>query len=102
MAYRLRYDRRLLRQLEDLPGDVRSMARRQISSLAKEPIPSGAKELDGHLTYYRIWLPRNHRLVYQVIDDEQVVDILYLGPKPPDLYEQLGLGRPDSSSDPAS
>lgn len=96
MGYRLRYDRRLLRQLEDLPADVRSIARRQISSLANDPLPSGAKELDRHPGYYRLRLPRNHRLVYEVVEDVQIVDILYLSPKPPDLYEQLGLGRPDA------
>ena len=93
MSYQLRYVRRLLRQLEDLPGDLRSIARRQIGALADDPYPSGAKELDEHPGYYRLWLPRGHRLVYQVMEDDQVVDILYVGPKPSDLYQQLGLGR---------
>ena len=38
MSYQLRYDRRLLRQLEDLPGDLRSIARRQIGTLADDLI----------------------------------------------------------------
>jgi hypothetical protein len=37
MSYQLRYDRHLLRQLEDLPGDLRSIARRQIGALAGDP-----------------------------------------------------------------
>jgi mRNA-degrading endonuclease RelE of RelBE toxin-antitoxin system len=93
MSYRLRYDRNLMRQLETLPGDIRSLARRTISALTQNPFPPGAKELDRHPGYYRLWLPLNHRLVYTVLREEQVIDLLYLGPKPPDLYERLGLGR---------
>ena len=93
MAYRLRYDRRFLHQLEMLPGNVRSVARQQIKALADNPRPLRAKELDEHPGYYRLWLSRDHRLVWQVLDDEQIVDLLYAGPKLPDLYERLGLGR---------
>jgi mRNA-degrading endonuclease RelE of RelBE toxin-antitoxin system len=93
MGYHLRYDRRFMRLLEALPGDVRSMARQRVRSLANEPYPTGAKELDEHPGYYRLWLPHGCRLVYQVVDDEQIVDLLYVGPKSPDLYEKLGLGR---------
>ena len=53
----------------------------------------GAKELDRHPNYERLRLSRNHRLVYTVLEEAQVVDLLYLGPKPPGLYERLGLGR---------
>jgi len=31
--------------------------------------------------------------VYEVREDEQIVDLLYVGPKSPDLYEKLELGR---------
>lgn len=93
MGYRLRYDRRFMRLLEALPGDVRSIARRRVKALANEPYPPGAKELDEHPGYYRLWLPRGSRLVYEVREDEQIVDLLYVGPKSADLYEKLGLGR---------
>jgi len=94
MAYRLRYDRRFMRLLEALPGDVRSIARQRVKALAIEPYSPGAKELDEHPGYYRLWLPRGCRLVYEVREDEQIVDLLYVGPKSPDLYEKLGLDRP--------
>jgi hypothetical protein len=38
-------------------------------------------------------LPRGHRLVWQVLEEESVVDLLYVGPKSADLYARLGLGR---------
>jgi mRNA-degrading endonuclease RelE of RelBE toxin-antitoxin system len=93
MGYRLRYDRRFMRLLEALPGDVRSVARRRVKALAHDPYPSGVKELDEHPGYYRLWLPRGCRLVYEVIEAERIIDLLYVGPKSPDLYEKLGLGR---------
>lgn len=93
MSYRLRYDRRFMQQLEALSGDLRSIARKQIKALSDDPRPSQTKELDSHPGYYRLWLPRGHRLVYQVLEDEKIVDLLYVGPKFPDLYESLGLGR---------
>jgi len=93
MLYRLRYDRRFMRQLEALPGDVRSVARQQVQALASNPRPTRAKELGKHTGYFRLWLPRNYRLVWLILEDEQVIDLLYVGPKLPDLYERLGLGR---------
>jgi hypothetical protein len=48
---------------------------------------------DEHPGYYRLWLPREHRLVWQVLDEEEIVDLLYVGPKSPDLYQRLGLER---------
>ena len=93
MPFRLRFDRRFLQQLDALPGDLRSVARQQVKRLADEPRPASAKELDGHPGYLRVWLPRGHRLVWQVIEEEGVIDLLYVVPKSPDLYEKLGLGR---------
>ena len=93
MSYQLRYNRQFMQQLNRLPGDIRSIAQRTISLLTSEQHPPRAKELTNHPTYYRLWLPRNHRLVYQIIVDEQVVHLLYVGPKLPDLYVQLGFGR---------
>jgi len=93
MAYRLRYDRGFMQQLMALPGDVRSIARRTVTTLAETPRPARAKELDEHPGYYRLWLPREHRLVWQVLDEDQIVDLLYVGLKLPDLYQRLGLER---------
>jgi len=91
--YRLRFDSRFTRQLKALSGDVRAIARRHVRALADDPRPAGVKELEGHPGHYRMWLPRGHRLVWQVLDDEYIVDLLYVGPKSPRLYERLGLGR---------
>jgi mRNA-degrading endonuclease RelE of RelBE toxin-antitoxin system len=93
MAYQLRFDRRFRRSLEELPGDIRSHARQVIAQLAEVPRPLRSKELDEHPNYYRLWLPRGYRLVWAIIEDEQVIDLLYIGPKTAELYDRLGLGR---------
>lgn len=87
MTYRLRYDHRLVRQLEALPGDIWCVAQRLIQSLTDVPIPFKARELELHPGYYRVWLPRNHRLAYVLLDDEQIVDLLYVGPEIPDVCD---------------
>lgn len=53
-----------MQQLTALPGDVRSIARCAVLELAETPRPTRAKELDEHRGYYRLWLPRDHRLVW--------------------------------------
>jgi len=60
-------------------------ARQMIADLTHNPRPNQAKELDGHAGFYRLWLPRDHRLVWSVLEDEQIVDLLDVGPKAPDL-----------------
>ena len=93
MAYRLRYDRRFLRLLDALPGDLRSVTRKAIKDLTVQPRPDRAKELEDHPGYWRMWLPRNYRLVWELSETEKIIELLYVGPKSRDLYEQLGLGR---------
>ncbi|MFN8491228.1 MAG: type II toxin-antitoxin system RelE/ParE family toxin [Caldilineaceae bacterium] len=91
MRYRVKLSKAIQRQMQALPGHIRPLARQQILGLAEDPRPQGAKELDGHPDYYRIWVGGRFRVVWQIVEDEQLVDILYVGPKLPNLYEQLGL-----------
>lgn len=94
MIYRVILSKVIRKQLHKLPGNVRNIARKQIMSLAEQPRPQNAKELEGHPDYYRMWIKGDFRLVWQVVNGEQSVDILYVGPKSPDLYTYLGLSRP--------
>lgn len=96
MTYWVRLSKAIQQQLQALPGHVRPTARQRILALAEDPQPADAKELEGHSSYYRIWIHGRFRIVWQVIEDEQIVDLLYVGPKLPDLYEQLGLTRPSA------
>lgn len=92
-TYRVRFDTAFLRQLDDLPGDLRAIARQRVREIAAGARHASAKELDEHPTYFRMWLPRGHRLVYQVIEEDSVIDLLFVGRKTSDLYERLRLGR---------
>jgi|GEM_PF-4580740 len=44
----------------------------------------------------RLYKRRKYRLVWLVIEEDKSIEIEYIGPKAPELYEQLGLGRPDA------
>jgi mRNA interferase RelE/StbE len=94
MAYRIAFSRAVRRQIAGLPGYVKAVAKQEIAALSLDPRPPGSKELAGHPDYFRLWLGADYRLVWQVFDDEQTVEIGYVGPKTPDLYERLELGRP--------
>ncbi len=94
MPYKIVFDKAIRKQIGKLPGYVKAIAKRQIAALSDNPRPPRSKELAGHPNYYRLWLGAKYRLVWHIFDDEQVVELEYVGPKPPDLYDQLGLARP--------
>lgn len=97
MPYRILLTRDVKEQFKDLPGNIKAIARQQIAGLADNPRPSRSKELIGHRGHYRLHLGVKYRLVWQVIEEEKTVEIEYIGPKPPDLYEKIGLARPSSN-----
>jgi mRNA-degrading endonuclease RelE of RelBE toxin-antitoxin system len=80
------------KQLKDLPGNVKAIARQQIASLMTDPRPPRSKELEGHNGHYRLHLGRKYRLVWLILEDE-LIEIEYVGPKSPDLYQTLNLAR---------
>jgi mRNA-degrading endonuclease RelE of RelBE toxin-antitoxin system len=91
--YGVRFSRQIQHQIAQLPGSVRNQAKQRILALRNHPRPPDARELENHPGFYRIWLDRDFRLIWQVDDDAAVVDIFYVGPKTEDLYGRLGLGR---------
>jgi mRNA-degrading endonuclease RelE of RelBE toxin-antitoxin system len=99
MSYQVRLSKAVRRRLNDLPGNIRNIARQRIIALAEQPRPHDAKELEGHSGYYRVWLGANYRLAWQIIEAAEMVDILYVGLKLPDLYRGLGLPRPLPEND---
>ncbi len=93
MAYRVAFSREVRRQIGGLPGHIKTLAKQEIAGLSDDPRPPQSKELSGHPSYYRLWLGKDYRLVWHVLDEEQMVEIEYVGYKAPDLYERLGLTR---------
>ncbi len=94
MSYKIIFTRAIRRQIAKLPGHIKAIAKRRIAGLSDEPRPPRSKELEGRPGYYRLWLGTRYRLVWHVLDEEQMVEIEYVGPKSPDLYDWLGLSRP--------
>ena len=94
MAYRITFNKAIRQQIRQLPGHIKPLAKEQIAHLSENPCPPRSKELAGHPAYYRMWLGAQYRLVWHVIEEEQVVEIEYVGPKSPELYAYLELGRP--------
>lgn len=93
MPYRIVYTPAVRQQIADLPGYIKAIARQRIAALSHHPRPPRSKELAGHPNYYRMWLESDYRLVWHVMDDKRTIEIEYVGPKLPNLYERLGLGR---------
>lgn len=93
MKYRVRLSKQIQRQMARLPGNIRNQVKDRILALRDVPRPQDARELTGHPDFFRVWLDRDFRLVWQVDDEAQLVDVLYVGPKSDDLYDALGLGR---------
>jgi mRNA-degrading endonuclease RelE of RelBE toxin-antitoxin system len=96
MAYRVVFSREVRRQIIDLPGHVKPLAKQEIAGLSDHPRPERGQELAGHPDTFRLWLGADHRLVWRVFDDEQMVEIEYVGPKTPNLYDRLQRSRPPS------
>jgi len=63
MPYRIAYTYAVRRQIADLPGHIKAIARQRIAALSEDPRPHRGKELTGHPNYYRLWLESNYRLV---------------------------------------
>ena len=98
MSYEITFTKAVREQIRGLPGHIKAVAKRRIAELSNNPQLPKSKELEGHPDYYRLWLSSRYRLVWHIIEDDQIVEIEYVGPKTPDLYEVLGLTRPSDTN----
>jgi mRNA interferase RelE/StbE len=89
VSYRVRFSDEAKRTLAGLPGRYRQQARRTIEGLAKQPRPTGSKELRGRPGVYRLYL-NGWRIIYQVDEDAGIVRIVGIRMKTgPETYEGL-------------
>ena len=51
MAYRIAFSTAIRRQIENLPGHVKAIAKQEIAGLSDNPRPAKSQELTGHPTY---------------------------------------------------
>jgi len=89
MRYRLSTTVQAKNDLRNLPGHVRQIALRIVSSLAEDPRPPEARELREKPGRYRIRLQK-WRLIYRVYDEDNAVVLLRVRRKTgPEIYEDL-------------
>ena len=93
MPYRIILTTDIKKQLKELPGHVKPIARQEIANLIDNPRPSRARELEGHPGHFRLHIAGKYRLVWRLEEEEKSVETEYIGPKTPDLYDMLGLAR---------
>jgi mRNA interferase RelE/StbE len=89
MQYRLRISKKVEREIERLPGKVRQRVRRTIASLAFDPRPQHATELEEELAgFWRIKI-EDYRIIYTIKDELVVVEIMRVVRRSPRTYQGL-------------
>lgn len=88
--YRLKIERHVRRQIDQLPGHIRQRARRLIAELAFDPHPAHAEELTGILAgRYKIKI-NDYRIVYIIEEEIITVEVLKVGHKHgPEFYQDI-------------
>lgn len=89
MSFRISYTEEARQALHSMPGNYRGRARRLLESLAKNPHPTGAKELRELPGYFRLRLD-GWRVIYRVDQESDSLLILAIRRKiGPETYQNL-------------
>jgi mRNA interferase RelE/StbE len=75
LEYAITFVRAARKELENLDAALVAKIFRAIESLAHNPRPANCKKLSGVQNRWRIRIG-DYRVVYQISDDEKVVDIV--------------------------
>jgi mRNA interferase RelE/StbE len=86
-----------LREIKDLPGNVRQRVKRAVTGLQEEARPAAGKDLDisevmpDTEIQSEVWRLRldKWRIVYVIADSEHTVDVLAIRKRPPYDYGDL-------------
>lgn len=80
-----------LREIKDLPANMRHRIQHAVSGLATDPQPSGSKQLllpDVELSVYRIRIDQ-WRIVYAMLEASRSIAVLTVRKRPPYDYDDL-------------
>ena len=91
MTYKLEFHEKALKEFQGLPSSVREQFKKKLAErLANPRVP--ASKLSGHPNRYKIKLKRPPlRLVYEVVDDRVVVQVVAIGKRERNLvYKAAG------------
>ncbi len=91
VSYQIRYMRRALSDVRDLPAFYRRQVKEIVQALSDNPYPSKATELRGLPTCWRVWLGRSWRIIYQVDEAGKTVYVLGVRAKNTKTYQDLKL-----------
>jgi len=84
--YEIRYDRKVVKNLEKLPKKEKRRIFRKIESLAENPRPEGMKALQkSHSGYCRVRCG-DYRIVYTVQDDQLFILVIKIAHRK-DVYK---------------
>lgn len=87
--YRIEVERSAQKELARLPHEVRRRVIDKIEALAMDPRPSGCRPVeDAPRGTYRVWVGR-YRLVYLVLDDDQVLVVARVAKRDESTYRGL-------------
>lgn len=80
-----------LRELRELPGNIRQRARRAIDDLAENPRPAASQQLDLPQVEASVWRQRMDRWrnVYIITELDRFVDVLAVRRRPPYDYGDI-------------
>ena len=93
MTYKLKFDKRALKEWEKLGHPVKAQFKKKLEERLENPRVPSAK-LSGHADRYKIKLrSAGYRLVYQVFDDEIVVSVIAIGKRENSDVYSLGDNR---------
>ena len=80
-----------LKEIKDLPGNMRQRVRKAIDSFAEDPRPAKSKKLDVsglQAEVRRLRLDR-WRVIYAITEADEAVDVLAIRKRPPYDYGDL-------------
>lgn len=75
------------RDMLKLPDAVLVKAFRVILALAENPYPRGVVRVKGSKGHLRVWIDRDHRIIYKLDKARDRLDILYVGRKEKGIYD---------------
>lgn len=87
MSYRVEFTTKAMGSLSVLPKNIQLRLADQITLLADDPRPIGARKIKGQDDCYRI-RQGDYRIIYAVLDDQLFVLIVRAGHRK-DVYERI-------------
>jgi len=93
MTFKLKFDKRALKEWNKLESVVREQFKKKLEERLKQPIVNSSR-VSGAENCYKIKLKAvGYRLVYQVINDEVVVLVLAVGKRERNTVYKIALNR---------